>query len=82
MLTIEYKDEFLKRISKIKDACSKEKVKKQVQKIVADPEIGKPMRFSRKGTRELYIPPFRLAYAYLPEEKKLIFLDIYHKDEQ
>jgi mRNA-degrading endonuclease RelE of RelBE toxin-antitoxin system len=82
MLTIEYKEDFLKRIAKIKDATCKEKVKKHVQKIVSDPEIEKPMRFSRKGTREVYIPPLRLAYAFIPEEKKLIFLDIYHKDEQ
>ncbi|MFH1917110.1 MAG: type II toxin-antitoxin system RelE/ParE family toxin [Nanoarchaeota archaeon] len=82
MLTIEYKDEFLKRIAKIKDASLKEKVKKHVQKIADNPEIGKPMRYSRKGTREVYTPPFRLAYAYLPATNKIIFLDLYHKDEQ
>ena len=82
MLDIEYKKEFLKFISKIKHNQLKEKIKKQVEKIVEDPEIGKPMRFNRKGSRELYISSYRLAYAYLPEENKLIFLGIYHKDEQ
>jgi mRNA-degrading endonuclease RelE of RelBE toxin-antitoxin system len=82
MLTIDSNPEFLKKIDKIRDNVIKERVKKQVAKIIASPEIGKPMRFSRKGTRELYIPPFRLSYAYLKEENKIVFLDLYHKDEQ
>ncbi len=82
MLTIEYRDTLLKTISRIKDSTTKEKIKKQIKKIVEHPEIGKPMRYTRKGTRELYIGSYRLAYAYFKEEKKLIFLDLYHKDEQ
>ena len=60
----------------------KEKVKTQIQKIIANPEVGKPMRYARKGTREVYVKPFRLSYAYIPEENKIIFLDLYHKDKQ
>ena len=81
-MLIEYNPYFLKEISKIKDASFKEKVKKQVEKIIENPEIGKPMKFDRKDTRELYISPYRLAYAYLKNEDKLIFLEIYHKDKQ
>jgi len=40
------------------------------------------MQYSRKGTREVYVPPFRLSYAYIQEENKVILLDLYHKDEQ
>jgi hypothetical protein len=40
------------------------------------------MRYARKGTRELHVPPFRLSYAYIQQENKIIFLDLYHKDEQ
>jgi hypothetical protein len=40
------------------------------------------MRFSRKGTREIYVAPFRLSYAYLKEEGRLVLPDLYHKDEQ
>ena len=79
-MLIDYQKNFLKKISKIKDNKLKDKVKKQVAKIVDNPEIGKPMMYSRKGTRELYIAPYRLAYAY--HKNKIIFLDIYHKDEQ
>lgn len=82
MLTVEYSNNVLKTISKIKDSIIKEQVKKQIKKILANPETGKPMRYVRKGTRELYIGSFRLAYAYLKKERKIILLDLYHKDEQ
>ena len=82
MLKVEYSDDLLKTISKIKDTSSKEKVKKQIKKIIDQPEIGKPMRYARKGTRELHIGSYRLAYAYIKDKNKLILLDLYHKDEQ
>ena len=37
-----------------------------------NPELGKPMRYGRKGTRELYIAPFRLSYLHIPEEEKIV----------
>ncbi|MBS3167114.1 type II toxin-antitoxin system RelE/ParE family toxin [Candidatus Woesearchaeota archaeon] len=74
MLNIVHEKEFLKNISKIKDPIFKERVIKQVEKIIENPEVGKPMKYNRKGTREVYISPYRLAYAYLPAENKLIFL--------
>ncbi len=82
MLDIQYEDDFLRKVSKVKDNSIKERVKTQIRKIIANPEVGKPMRHDRKGTRELYISPFRLSYAYVPEENKIIILDLYHKDEQ
>jgi len=82
MLDIDHSPEFLKKIEKIKNNALKEKIKKKVAKIIEFPEIGKPMRYSRKGTRELHIQPFRISYAYLKHENKIVFLDLYHKDEQ
>jgi mRNA-degrading endonuclease RelE of RelBE toxin-antitoxin system len=79
---VEITDDFERTLKRIKDPVLKEKVKKQTAKIINYPEIGKPMRYSRKGTRELHISPFRLSYAYFPEEKRLIFLELYHKDKQ
>ena len=55
---------------------------KQVKKISDNPEVGKPMRNLRKGTRELYINPFRLSYEYFKEKDIVYILDLYHKDEQ
>ena len=59
-----------------------DKLVKQIRKIIENPEIEKPMMYSRKGTIEVYVPPFRLSYAYLKDEGKIVFLDLYHKDEQ
>ena len=55
---------------------------KQVKKISENPEVGKPMRYGRKGTRELYVPPSRISYSFDKQAELLIFLDIYNKDEQ
>lgn len=74
--------DFQKKFSKIKDRALKEKIFKQFIKIRENPEIGKPMRFGRKGTREVYIPPFRLSYIFYKEEDKIVFANLYHKDEQ
>jgi len=82
MVTIGYDPSFEKKVRKIKDQLLKLKVKNKILKIINSPEIGKPMRYSKRGTREVYIPPFRLSYLYLKNEEKIIFLDLYHKDEQ
>ena len=82
MVNVDYRPYFLKIFQKIKNNDLREKVRKQIAKIVDNPEIGKPMMHNRKGTREVYVSPFRLSYAYLKEEDKVIFLELYHKDEQ
>ncbi len=82
MVTVGYDPSFEKKVRKIKDRLLKLKVKKKILKIIDSPEIGKPLIYSRKGTREVYIPPFRLSYLYLKNEEKLIFLDLYHKNKQ
>jgi len=82
MPIVERRTEFDKSVQKLKDGLLREKVHKQIAKIIQDPELGKPMMYARKGTREVYIPPFRLSYAYLAEENKIILLDLYHKDDQ
>lgn len=82
VVTVEKTDEFVSIIKKIKDNLFKEKVQKQITKIIQNPEIGKPMRYNRKDTREVHIPPFRLSYSYIKVEDKIIFLDLYHKDKQ
>lgn len=82
MVKIAFHLSFQKIFSKIKNKTFKEKILKQISKIKENPEIGKPMRNVRKSTRELYIKPFRLSYAYLKNEDKVIILDLYHKDKQ
>jgi mRNA-degrading endonuclease RelE of RelBE toxin-antitoxin system len=58
------------------------RIKKQIQKISENPEIGKPMRNVRRGMREVYINPFRLSYAYFVNENIVYILDLYHKNKQ
>ncbi|MDY6896091.1 MAG: type II toxin-antitoxin system RelE/ParE family toxin [Thermotogota bacterium] len=82
MLEVEHNPNFLRNIHRIKDNSVKEQVKKQIKGIIENPEIGKPMRYARKGTRGVYVGSFRLSYAYFKNENKIIFLDLYHKDEQ
>ncbi len=82
MVNVDYDDVFEKKMSKIKDPILKLKIKKHIGKIIEYPEIGKPMQYERKGTREVYVPPFCLSYAYSKEEDLVIVLDLYHKDEQ
>ena len=82
MVEVRFKGEFKRDFSKIKDSLFKEKIIKQIQKIKTNPEVGKPMRNVRKGTRELYIPPFRLSYSYDLKEGVVYILDLYHKKKQ
>ena len=81
MVSLDYHPDFKRGFEKL-DKSVKEKVEKIIVKIINTPEVGKPMKYNRKGTRELYIKPFRLSYAYLPYENKIIILDLYHKKEQ
>ncbi len=82
MVTVCFSDAFRKKVSRISDIALKTRIKKQIHKITNNQELGKPMRYSRKGTRELYIPPFRLSYLYNGNEDKLILLELYHKKKQ
>jgi len=82
MVKVDYDDNFKRIFSKIKDNPLRIKIEKQIEKIIQNPEIGKPMKYNRKGTREVYVNPFRLSYSYLKNENLLIFLDFYHKNEQ
>ena len=82
MVNIEFGHSFEKTFKKISNLAVKDHLKKQIQKIIENPEVGKPMRYARKGTRELYVAPYRLSYAWIKDEDKIVFLDLYHKDFQ
>jgi len=82
MVTVAWHPHFEKTIRKIKNSGLKERVKQQIIRIIDDPTIGKPMRYSRKQTREVYVPPFRLSYWFDKQHDTLVFLALYHKDEQ
>lgn len=80
MVDVLFDEDFKKIFSKIKDVSLKNKLRSQIKKIAKNPLIGKPMKYSRKNTREVYVKPFRLSYFY--EGNLIIFLDLYHNDNQ
>ena len=82
MVKIDFDEQFKRTVSKIKEVSIKDRILKLINKIEENPEIGKPMKHNRKGTRELYLPPFRLSYAYNKTDNIVVILDFYHKDEQ
>ena len=82
MVKVEFDQHFKKIISKLKSHTIKERILKLILKIKENPDIGKPMKHNRKGTREVYLPPFRLSYAYNKTQNSIVLLDLYHKDEQ
>ncbi len=71
-------DRFVKQIRKIKDKQTKERIFKQLQKIIERPEIGDFLSYEN-GTRKVYVSPFRLLYAY--KDNKIYFLDFDHRDK-
>ena len=74
-------DNFKRAYQKL-DNSIRIKLDKILLKIIENPELGKPMMYARKGTRELYVKPFRLSYFYDCSSEVLFLLDFYHKDEQ
>jgi mRNA-degrading endonuclease RelE of RelBE toxin-antitoxin system len=82
MVEIRFDKKFTVIFSKLRDRLLREKIIKQVKKISENPKVSKPMKHTRRGTRELYIKPFRLSYSYLEDEKIVYILDLYHKKNQ
>jgi mRNA-degrading endonuclease RelE of RelBE toxin-antitoxin system len=79
--TIVFDIAFEKALKKLKNPL-KEQAKKKIKKIMDRPTIGKAMKYSRKGTREVYVGSHRMSYMYLKKENTIYFLDFYHKNEQ
>jgi len=54
---------FERDLKTVRDKSVLQKLKKQLQKIRENPEVGKPLRHLLKGERTLYVKPYRLIYA-------------------
>lgn len=59
-----YTDEFERDLKKIRDGKIQARVKKIIQKIIDNPEIGKTMRYELFPLRSVRIPPFRVLYEF------------------
>ena len=81
MVKILFDEKFKRSLEKLNNVL-KERIWKQIKKIMDSPKVGKPMMYGRTGTRELYIKPFRLSYRYIEEKDIVEILEIYHKKNQ
>lgn len=81
MANLETSDDFERTIDKL-DNSLKLHLDKLIKKIISNPLIGKPMRYNRKDTREVYLGSFRLSYMYDENSDTLFLLEFYHKDAQ
>lgn len=70
--------EFIKKTKNIRDKKTKERILKQIRKIIENPEIGDFLNYE-KGIRKIYIPPFRLLYSY--KNDKIYLLDFDNRDK-
>ena len=82
MVEFIFDKKFQNIFSKLKDNKTKKQIISQLKKIETNPEVGKPMRNVRKGTRELYVVPFRLSYIFNQSENRIYVMDLYHKKKQ
>jgi addiction module RelE/StbE family toxin len=79
MVKITFSEGFERQFKKIKDGSTKEKIKKQIEKIIENTSVGKPLRYDLKGERTLYIKPYRLIYAIRQDE--IVLLRFLHRNE-
>ena len=79
MVDVEHTQSFEKAIRKIKDKAFKDSVKKHINKITDNPEIGKPLRYSKKGERTVYVENYRIIYQY--SGNKIFFVLLDHRDD-
>lgn len=64
---------FIKETKRL-DEFEREKLEKQIKKIIQDFNVGKPLKY-RRGERVLYVKPFRLVYAVRGDEIILLKFD-------
>lgn len=57
-----------------------EYVKKKIEQLAENPQIGKPLKNVLKGKRRVHIGPFVLIYELDEENKTITFLRFEHHD--
>jgi mRNA-degrading endonuclease RelE of RelBE toxin-antitoxin system len=65
--------EFIKQTKRL-DGFLREKLGKQIRRLIDNPQIGKPLKYKR-GERSLYVKPFRLVYAIRGDNLILLKFD-------
>lgn len=75
MVRITPSKKFIKDVKKL-NSFEKEKLEKQIRKIVQNVNAGKPLKYKR-GEKSLYVKPFRLIYAVRGDQ--IILLKFGHR---
>ncbi len=78
MVNVVYTEKFEKEVKKL-DNSVKCRLFPKIEKIIKNPEIGKPLRYNLKGERTIYIKPFRIIYSFF--EDTIYFLRCEHRKE-
>jgi len=77
MVRVLWTEKFEQDFKRLKEISTRQKILKQIRKIAKRPSIGKPLRYSLKGERTVYIKPYRLIYSF--SENVLILLRFEHR---
>lgn len=75
-MKVEIDPQLLKEIRKLKKDL-KERFYKAIEKLVINPEIGKPLQYNFKGCRRVRIDPFRIVYKI--KEDTIFILSFDHR---
>ena len=78
MVEIIYTEKFEKELKK-SDNSIKQIAIKQINKIIETPEIGKPLRYTLRGERTIYVRPYRIIYSF--SNNTIYFLRFEHRGE-
>lgn len=75
MVRITSSNIFKKNVKRL-NQFDRDKLEKQIKKIIKNQKVGKPLRYKR-GEKSLYIKPFRLVYAI--RDNEIILLKFGHR---
>jgi len=76
MVEVVYTEKFEREFKKI-DKSIKEKAIKQIDKILENPDIGKPLKYQLKDERTVYVKPYRIIYSFF--NNTIYFLKFEHR---
>lgn len=77
--SVTFTQRFDEQFRKIARTPLRERLEKQVSKIMRNPELGKPLRYYHRGDRTTYVKPYRLIYRV--EGDALILINFQHRKE-
>ena len=81
IVKITYSTEFEKALKQLikQDRKTFEQLENQIEKILREPQIGKPLRYTLKNRRRLHVGSFVLVYEF--HRNELRFIDFDHHDK-